>query len=448
MVLAFLLAPAGAGADPHAVQIDEVMAGAFGRLDLQLVELRLNGCHDDWGDGARLAFFDGAGNPVGTSAFPADTPLFCSSVLIATQAYADLPDVADPDFLMPHSLVPGSGKVCFQNPGAAPPVHLCLSYGNFLGDSEQGSPGNAPALVPTRTCSLRRLTLFDSFGNPNFNEDFGLGFPSPRGTSLNIPPRFSDVPRMSPFALAIEALFNAGVTGGCGNGAFCPGQAVTREQMAVLLLRSLEGPGFLPPACASPAFGDVPCSSPFAPWINELAARGITGGCGGGNFCPGVPVSRDQMAVFLLLALEGTGFTPPACTSPVFGDVPCSSPFAPWINELAARGITGGCGGGNFCPGSPVTREQMAAFLTFAFDLPVPSFDCSDGPPDEEGEDDHGDTLTAATPVLPGIPAAGVLETSEDRDVFSFQAQEGELFVVEAPIPGRPNGAPLTIVDA
>ena len=60
---------------------------------------------------------------------------------------------------------------------------------------------------------------------------------------------------------------------------------------------------------------------------------------------------------------------PPACTPPVFGDVPPSSPFCRWIEEVARRGITSGCGGGNFCPQQVVTREQMAVFLTATFGL-------------------------------------------------------------------------------
>jgi hypothetical protein len=56
------------------------------------------------------------------------------------------------------------------------------------------------------------------------------------------------------------------------------------------------------------------------------------------------------------------------CTG-AFQDVPCPSTFANWIEQLAAEGITGGCGGGNFCPGSPNTRGQMAVFMTKAFHL-------------------------------------------------------------------------------
>ena len=52
------------------------------------------------------------------------------------------------------------------------------------------------------------------------------------------------------------------------------------------------------------------------------------------------------MAVFLLKASLGSGYTPPACTGAVFGDVPCTGGiFDPWIEDLAVRGVTGGCGG-------------------------------------------------------------------------------------------------------
>jgi hypothetical protein len=139
--------------------------------------------------------------------------------------------------------------------------------------------------------------------------------------------------------------------------------------MAVFLLRANEGPAYTPPACVAPAFNDMPCSSGFAKWVNELAARGVTAGCGGGAYCPNSPATRGQMAVFLLRTREGPVYTPPACVTPTFADVPCTSGLAIWVDELAARGITAGCGGGNYCPGTPVTRGQMAVFLAVAFSL-------------------------------------------------------------------------------
>jgi S-layer homology domain len=57
------------------------------------------------------------------------------------------------------------------------------------------------------------------------------------------------------------------------------------------------------PAPAVATFGDVPASDPFFQFIEALAASGITGGCGGGNFCPDAPLTRGQAAVFLAKAL-------------------------------------------------------------------------------------------------------------------------------------------------
>ena len=138
--------------------------------------------------------------------------------------------------------------------------------------------------------------------------------------------------------------------------------------MAVFLLKAKNGLCYVPPPCAG-VFPDVPCSTNFAPWIEALAAAGITGGCGGGNYCPTNPVTRQQMAVFLLKTKHGSTYVPPACSGD-FADVPCPSQFADWIEQLAAEGITGGCGGGNYCPTTPVRRDQMAAFLYNTFQLP------------------------------------------------------------------------------
>ena len=56
-----------------------------------------------------------------------------------------------------------------------------------------------------------------------------------------------------------------------------------------------------PPAGAS--FSDVPPDHPFFQYVEALAASGITGGCGGGKYCPDAPLTRGQMAVFLAKAL-------------------------------------------------------------------------------------------------------------------------------------------------
>ncbi|HEX4438881.1 MAG TPA: S-layer homology domain-containing protein [Thermoanaerobaculia bacterium] len=189
--------------------------------------------------------------------------------------------------------------------------------------------------------------------------------------TLHVGGSFADVPTTLLFYPFIENLFHNGVTGGCANGNYCPGNAVTRGQMAVFLLKGEHGGSYAPPACASTMFADVPCpGGQFVDFINQLASEQITGGCGNGNYCPGNPVTRGQMAVFLLKGEHGGSYVPPACGSTMFTDVPCpGAQFVNFINVLATEGITGGCGGGNYCPANAVNRGQMAAFLVKTYGL-------------------------------------------------------------------------------
>ena len=81
--------------------------------------------------------------------------------------------------------------------------------------------------------------------------------------------------------------------------------------MAVFLLKSKFGANHVPPPAVG-LFSDVPVESPFAPWVEEVAALQISVGCGGGKYCPSQPVTRGQMAVFLLKTLLGFDYIPPA----------------------------------------------------------------------------------------------------------------------------------------
>ena len=172
---------------------------------------------------------------------------------------------------------------------------------------------------------------------------------------------FLDAPTGSLFHDDIEAIFRDGITAGCGDGSYCGGAAVTRAQMAVFLLKVEHGPSYVPPPCQG-VFPDVACPSMFADWIEQFAAEEITAGCGGGLFCPQGSLPRQNAAVLLLKAEHGSDYVPPPCQG-IFDDVACPSTYADWIEQLAAEGITGGCGGGNYCPTTPCTRGQMAVFL-------------------------------------------------------------------------------------
>ena len=64
--------------------------------------------------------------------------------------------------------------------------------------------------------------------------------------------------------------------------------------------------------------------------------------------------------------------SPPPGTA-TFGDVPTTHLFYQYIEALASAGITAGCGGGNYCPDAPLTRGQMAVFLSKALGLHWPN---------------------------------------------------------------------------
>ena len=167
----------------------------------------------------------------------------------------------------------------------------------------------------------------------------------------------------------IENLFHNGVTGGCAGGGYCPANNVTRGQMAVFLLKARWGAAFLPPPATGTAFPDVPADNPFARWIEELVREGITAGCGNGNYCPNTPVTRAQMAIFLLKTKFGAAYVPPDGVG-IFDDVlGCPNPTCNFIEDLYNQQVTGGCQATPplYCPTSSVLRQQMAVFLVKNF---------------------------------------------------------------------------------
>ena len=185
---------------------------------------------------------------------------------------------------------------------------------------------------------------------------------------------FADVPQTHWAWSWIERLYNTGITAGCADDPFryCSEGTVTRAQMAVFLLRGMHGSTYSPPeAGATTGFDDVPNDYWAGPWIKQLAAEGITTGCGNNNYCPESPVSRAEMAVFLLRSKHGQNYIPPLVGDGTgFDDVAATHWAAAWIKQLVAEGIATGCMTATYCPEEPVTRAQMAVFLVKTFALP------------------------------------------------------------------------------
>ncbi|MGH8925211.1 MAG: PQQ-dependent sugar dehydrogenase [Acidimicrobiia bacterium] len=165
----------------------------------------------------------------------------------------------------------------------------------------------------------------------------------------------------NPHEGAIEAIAAADITTGCSPELFCPSAPVTRAEMAAFLVRALNQS----PLAASGTFSDVGAGQWYTGFVERIAQLGISTGYADGTFRPLHPTSRGEMALFLMRALDLT----PIPHASTFSDVEPGAFFTEAVEAIAADGITNGCGGGRYCPFDQVLRDQMATFLTRGWDL-------------------------------------------------------------------------------
>ena len=209
-------------------------------------------------------------------------------------------------------------------------------YGSFTWDN----PYEALGFYAPSTGTMRIEVRHDRFDAAE--EPYGLAWTlqSPFGDSES-----------SPFYTDILWVAGQGITLGCAAGRYCPRSVVARDQMASFLVRALNLPA------SGTDFFDDDAGNGHQGNINALAAAGVTEGCAHRRYCPRSGVNREQMATFLVRALN----LPPSGHDYFTDDAGSGHQAA--INALAAAGVTNGCGGGRYCPREYVTREQMAAFL-------------------------------------------------------------------------------------
>jgi hypothetical protein len=179
---------------------------------------------------------------------------------------------------------------------------------------------------------------------------------------------FSDVVTGSTHERSISCLVWWQVTSGRTASSYAPADGVTRDAMAAFVARTIlkTRPGSLP---AEPpnAFTDDGTSVHHLA-INQLAAAGIVGGTGGGNYSPSAIVNRGQMARFLANAATHVLGKPLPADRDLFSDDDASL-FQDDINRVAQAGLTGGRADGTYNPTGPVLRDQMGSFLARTLDL-------------------------------------------------------------------------------
>ena len=223
---------------------------------------------------------------------------------------------------------------------------------------------------------------------------------------------------------SIEAIAAEQVTRGCNppqNTNYCPGDSVTRGEMAAFLVRAL---GLT--ERGSSEFTDDD-GSVFETDIEKLAAADITRGCNppqNDRYCPDEPVTRGQMAAFLVRAF---GYSAGGGAN-LFRDDD-GSVFENDIDRLGTAGVTNGCNppaNDMFCPSDPVRRDEMASFLTRAMGL-------SSTVPPERIDTTNGQRINLLDIAASQGCGATLLDTDGQTDVChaSTSIAAGQMFYIE-----------------
>lgn len=169
--------------------------------------------------------------------------------------------------------------------------------------------------------------------------------------STTQPLTFADNPSTNnPYYTYVNALAATNIAAGLGDGTFGVNNPVTRGEMAAFVIRALEGE---PAACTTDVFADVPAANGLCRYVKRMKERNITS-LDSGIYGVNEPITREQMAAFIVRAVDGNsaGSTPPTCTTSNFGDVAVNHTYCGYIQRLAALSVTQGCQAANSATGA------------------------------------------------------------------------------------------------
>jgi hypothetical protein len=177
---------------------------------------------------------------------------------------------------------------------------------------------------------------------------------------------FIDVPPSAYYFDAVNLMAAQHITSGCAPDYYCPLSQVTRAQMAVFIVRAVMG-GDDFTCTAGPYFDDTPSTAFGFQCIQKFKDLLITTGCGTRLFCPASPVTRDQMAVFIIRARYGAAAAFDFPGTAYFSDVPSGAFAFEYIQRMKEDNITNGCSASDYCPSVP----QPLSILVITQALPI-----------------------------------------------------------------------------
>lgn len=187
---------------------------------------------------------------------------------------------------------------------------------------------------------------------------------------------FIDIVSGYPTESYIDALFNNGITSGCAQNdpttpqneaRFCPEELTTREEMAAFVIRAIEGEPTVNYCDSGIPFPDVTSSMWSCGYIKRFKELGIARGYSNGTYGPFDPVSREEMAAFIIRALKEEPVDNYCDSGSPFSDVPTYIWSCKYIKRLYELGIVRNSENSIFRPYDHIKRSEIAFYLVRAF---------------------------------------------------------------------------------
>jgi len=160
----------------------------------------------------------------------------------------------------------------------------------------------------------------------------------------------------------ISSLAVRGIVDGYGKNKYAPQEITTRAQFARMLVVMA---GVDLSKYTTSRFVDVPINQWYASSVEWAAEKGIVDGVGNGRFNPDAPVTREQMAVMILRFAGYMGFKLPASVTEIsFADNSKISAWAiDAVKTVQKAGIASGRQGNAFDPRANATRAETAKMI-------------------------------------------------------------------------------------
>ena len=182
----------------------------------------------------------------------------------------------------------------------------------------------------------------------------------PEEPATDVSDIFLDIAPNAWYKDAVQYAYAGGLMTGVSANEFAP-EATTTRAMIVSMLARLEGVE----SAESAGFADVAANDWYATAVNWAAASGITSGTGDGNFSPNTAITREQLAAILMNYAQYKGQDVSArATLDTYSDATAISSWANDVMSWAvAEGLLTGVTNDQLQPQGNATRAQVAAIL-------------------------------------------------------------------------------------